>query len=73
LAQGFSIESGLRLRGVFGEKLQEEQVWFLALAAGGFKQAAQDAVVLQSFLRAGALDDFAQNKGSTQYMVRFLG
>ena len=56
-----AIERGLGLSGVFGKYVEEEPLGFLALAAGGFKQAAQDAVIFQSFVGAGAVDDFAHD------------
>ena len=37
-----------------------------ALAAGGFKKAARHALVLQAFLGAVALDDFAHDNHRTQ-------
>jgi hypothetical protein len=39
-----------------GEELEDELVGFVALAAGCFKEAAQNAVVLQAVFRAGAED-----------------
>jgi len=50
----------------FGEEGLEEAERFFALAAGGFKQAAQDAVILQSVLAAGSLDDFAHDDHGPQ-------
>jgi hypothetical protein len=61
-----AIESGLGLGSVFVKQVQEELVCLEALAAGGFKEAAQHTVVLQAFLRAGALDDFAHDDDRTQ-------
>ena len=43
-----AVKGGLCLWRVFGEAVQEEVVGLFALAAGGFKPAAQDAVVLQT-------------------------
>ena len=60
-AEGLAIESSLSLHGGFGEEGQEELMRFLALSSCGFKQAAQDAVVLQTFIGARALDDFAHD------------
>ncbi len=39
---------------------------FVALAAGRFKEAAQNAVVLQAVFRAGAEDRLASDDGGTQ-------
>ena len=66
LWQVTAIKSGLSFRGVFGKQVHEELVGFFALAACGFKQAAQDAVIFQSFLRAGAVDDFAHDDDRAQ-------
>jgi hypothetical protein len=49
------------LGGIIGEEVLEEKVRFLALASGGFKEAAHDGVILESFGSAGALDDPAHN------------
>ncbi|MDR3377436.1 MAG: hypothetical protein P4M10_02015 [Verrucomicrobiae bacterium] len=46
--EGIAIEISLRLLGVFGEEVEEEAQRFFALPAGGFKQAAQDALILQT-------------------------
>ena len=54
-AQGFALESRLSLDGSFGEEVQEELVRLVALAACGFKQAVQDAVVFQALIGASAL------------------
>jgi len=65
-AQGFAIENRLSLDGSFGEEVQEELVRLVALAACGFKQAVQDAVVLQALIGASALDDFAHEDHRAQ-------
>ena len=39
---------------------------WLALSASGFKQAAQDTMILQAFGRASALDDFAHDDERAQ-------
>jgi hypothetical protein len=49
------------LGGGLGEEIQEKLLRFLALAPSGFEQAVQDAVVLQTFVGASALDDFAHD------------
>jgi len=41
-------------------------VGLFALSAGGFKQAAQDAVVLQTLAGTRAVDDFAQDDDRAQ-------
>jgi len=60
------VEGGLCLVGVFGKEGQEEIVRFYALAAGGFLEAAQDAVIFQPARPAGAVDDFAQDDDRAQ-------
>ena len=71
-AQGFAIESRLSLDGRFGEEVQEELVRFVALAACGFKEAAQDAVVLQALIGASALDDFAHEDHRAQTALSLI-
>ena len=61
-----AVKGGLCLRRVFGEAVQEEVVGLFALAAGGFKPAAQDAVVLQTLAGTRAVDDFAQDDDRAQ-------
>jgi hypothetical protein len=56
----------LGLGSVFGEKIEKEEVWFFALASGGFKEAAQDGVVFQSLVGASALDDPAHDDDGAQ-------
>ena len=53
-----AVKIGLRLLGVFGEEVEKELQRFFALAAGGFKQAAHDAVILLqgSPIKAGGND-----------------
>jgi hypothetical protein len=65
-AEGFAIESGLSLDGGFGEQVPEEPVRFVALAACGFEQAAQDGVILQSRFGAGPSKDPAQDDHGAQ-------
>ena len=48
-----AIERGLSLRGIGGEELQEEVVRLDALTFGGFKEAAQHALVFQPRGRKG--------------------
>ena len=55
------VECGLRLVRVFGKEGQEEIVRFYALAAGGFLEAAQDAVIFQSARSARTVNDLAQD------------
>jgi hypothetical protein len=52
--EGIAVEVSLRLLGVFGEEVEEEVQRFFALPAGGFKQAAQDALIFQPVLGAGS-------------------
>jgi len=61
-----TIEGGLGLGGVLGEEREEERVGRLALPACGLKEAAQDAVILQSLGGAGAMDDFVQDHHRAQ-------
>ena len=65
-AEGFAIESGLGLGGVQGQKILKEAVRDFSLALSGFKEAAEDAVILETFGRAGALDDFAHDDHGAQ-------
>jgi len=51
---------------VFGKEGQEEIVRFDPLPAGGFLQAAQDAVIFQPARTARAVDDFAQDDDRAQ-------
>jgi len=60
------IERRLGLGGGFGEEIQKEEARLFSLTAGRLKEAAQDAVVFQSPVRAGAVDDFAHNDHRTQ-------
>jgi len=41
----FAVEGSLSLHRGFGEQSQEELMWFFALSASGFKQAALGLVV----------------------------
>ena len=70
--EGISVESGLGLGGILGEEVEEEAVRFLALALGGFEQAAQDAVVLQALIGASALDDFAHDDHRAQTALSLI-
>jgi hypothetical protein len=54
------VERGPILAGVFGDEVQEELVRLFALAEGGFKQAALDAVIFPPFVRTRVLDHLAQ-------------
>ena len=63
---GIAVKCGLGLVRVFGKEGQEEIVRFYALAAGGFLEAAQDAVIFQPARSACAVDDFAQNDDRAQ-------
>ena len=54
------------MRGGSGEQSQKELMRFFALAAGGLKETAQYAVVLQALLGASALNDFSHNDQRTQ-------
>jgi len=45
-----AIKGRLSLRGALREQRQEKLVRLCALATSGFKEAAQDAVVLQTFV-----------------------
>src|ERR1051325_1707106 len=61
-----AIERRLGLGGGFGEEIQKELARLFSLTAGGLKEAAQDAVVFLSLVRAGAVDDFAHDDHRTQ-------
>jgi hypothetical protein len=61
-----AIQRGLGLGGGFGQWIQEKPLRFFALATSGFEQAAQGAVVLETFSGAGALDDFARDHHGPQ-------
>ena len=63
---GILVECGLRLVRVFGKEGPEEIERLDSLPAGGFLQAAQDAVIFQPARSAGAVDDFAQNDDRAQ-------
>ena len=52
---GIPIERGLGVVRVFGKEGQEEVVRFDPLPAGGFLEAAQDAVIFQPARPAGAV------------------
>ena len=54
------------LGGGFGEEIQKEEARLFSLPAGRLKEAAQDAVIFQSLVRAGAVDDFAHDGHQTQ-------
>ena len=58
---GIAIKGRLGVVRVFGKEGQEEVVRFDPLPAGGFPEAAQDAVIFKSARSAGAVDDFAQD------------
>ena len=47
--------------GLFGKEIQKEEMHLLALALGGFDQTADDAVILQSFLGTGSLNNVAHD------------
>ena len=64
--QGISVERSLGVNGGFGEEVQEEVLGFFALAASGFEEAAQDAMVFQTFVGARALDDPAHDDHGAQ-------
>ena len=63
---GIPVARGLCLVRVFGKEGQEEIERLDSLPAGGFLQAAQDAVIFQPARSAGAVDDFAQNDDRAQ-------
>src|SRR6266704_1555003 len=54
------------MNGVFGKEIQKELVRHGSLALGGFKEAAQHAVVLQALGGASAVDDFAHDDERSQ-------
>lgn len=62
----FAVQGFLSLHGAFGEQLPEEVVWLFALTAGRFVQAAQDAVIFQTFGGSGAVYDFAHDHHGSQ-------
>ena len=59
--------------GVLSKKDFEEVAWFFALAAGGFDEAAKDAVVLESLLAASALNDAAHDDHRAQALLGVVG
>jgi hypothetical protein len=59
------------LGGVQGQKILKEAVRFPALTSGGFKEAADDAVILETIGGTGALDDSAHNECSALSKAAF--
>jgi len=64
--QGPAVEGSLGSSCRLGQQREEELVRFVALTAGGFKEAAQHAVVLQTLTGAGTLNDFSHDDQRTQ-------
>ena len=61
-----SVEGGLSLGGALGKEILKENVGLLALSPSGLKEAAQDAVVFQSLVGTGALDNSAHDDDGAQ-------
>lgn len=64
--QWVAVESRLCVGGSLGKEIEQEEVRFPALSFGRLEEAADNAVVFQTFLRAGALDDFAHDDHRAQ-------
>src|SRR4051812_23503590 len=61
-----SIEIGLGLGGAFVEEVSEKLVGLFALAAGGFLEAVEHALIFQPFWPARALENFAHDDQRAQ-------
>ena len=61
-----SVEGGLSLGGGVGKEILKEAVNLFTLPSGGLQEAAQDAVVFQALVGAGALNHSAHDHHGAQ-------